>query len=747
MTKKRRVFLWALWAVVLSPFLCLFSLIQLTSFGFFGPLPPLESYETIEQKNPEASQIISSDGVVLGTYFLSENNRISCKYEEISKNVIDALIATEDIRFREHSGIDARSLLRAITALGAKGGASTITQQLAKLHYTENPSERSDARIMQKAKEWVIAAQLEKRYTKNEILTMYLNKADWGNSGHGIRSASYVYFKKDPIDLNEKEAALLVGMLKAPSAYDPTDHYGAAFKRRNIVLSQMNKYNFISDSRFKDLKNDSIVLNFERASHDKGQALYFRQYIQQKLKRWCLNNKKSDGTNYNIYTDGLKIHTTIDSRMQLHAEEAVKEHLTDLQEKFNKHWYGYESAPFEDLSKKEINTLLDNYLESSSYGDSLKNAGLTKKQRFDMYDKEDTIRLFSWSGDIDSLITPRKAALYNKSIIRSGMMSMDPKTGHVKAYVGGINFKHYQYDHVSTGRRQVGSTFKPFLYATAIEHGRAQPCDKILNTPVTFSAEDWGLLEEYTPNKDTKSKYDDMEITMKEGLAKSLNHIAAFLMKELTTTQPVIDMARNMGITSNLSTGPSICLGPDDLSVFEMVGAYSTFVNEGLWIEPVFITQIVDKNGVVIENFVPKRKQAMSKETANIMLRLLQGVVDGGTGSRIKSKSYPWQLTKDIGGKTGTTQNHSDGWFMGVTPNLVTGVWTGCEDRAAHFRSLQYGQAASTALPIFAGFMKRLYDDSVNTKIVPDNFKIPKSIDKKFNCKEENDMEEFNEFE
>lgn len=729
----------------------LFSLVQLTSFGFFGALPTFAQLE-----NPQsnlATEIISEDGTVLGKYFFE--NRTKARYNELPQELIDALIATEDIRFGSHSGIDIRALIRAVfgAAMGksGSGGGSTITQQLAKMLFTKKPSS-GIGRIMQKLKEWVIAAQLERRYTKNEILTMYLNKFDWVNNAVGINSAANIYFNKRPSDLKTEEAAMLVGMLKNPALYNPNRRILLTQERRNVVLFQMNRYDFISDSLFDSLKKQPIKLDFKQASHNKGPAPYFREYLRAELKQWCSTHTKPDGSNYNVYTDGLKVYTTINSRLQAFAEEAMSAHMSVLQRDFYRHWRGYTNAPFpEDFNDSLINAILDQAMHRSERYRTLKKAGKSEYEIKQIFRTKVPMTLFSWGGEIDTVLSPADSIKYNKFFIHSGMMSMDPKTGHVKAYVGGINYKHFKYDHVTQGRRQVGSTFKPFLYSLAIQEGYS-PCYEVPNIPVVFDKARWRLEKDWIP-KNSGDEFDNIPITLKFGMANSINTITAYIMKQLGP-HAVVDLAKKIGIQSKILAVPSLCLGTFDLSVYEMVGAYSTFVNKGIWIEPIFITRIEDRNGIVLEKFTPKRQEAMSKETADIMVRMLQGVVDGvhnssvdktlGTGVRLK---YKYGFTNQMGGKTGTTQNHSDGYFMGITPNLVTGVWSGCEDRSAHFRDIQYGQGANMALPIFAEYMQRVYADTINTGFFPIDFDIPKYIDQKLDCRHHMQTEENNEFE
>jgi len=748
MTKFRKVILWI---IVTSPFLGLFILINLTSIGFFGSLPTFDQLEN--PKNNLATEIISEDGIVLGKYFFENRSRV--KYNEIPKNLINALISTEDVRFREHSGIDGRALLRAIvgaiTRKKNSGGASTITQQLSKMLFTKQPSSGTD-RVMQKLKEWIIAAQLERRYTKDEILTMYLNRFDWVNNAVGIKSAAQVYFNKKPIELNLEESAMLVGMLKNPALYNPNRRLELTKLRRDVVLSQMKKYEMISDSLYNNLSQQPILLDFKKASHNEGPAPYFREYLREELKKWCANHTKPDGSNYNVYTDGLKVHTTINSRLQQFAEEGMRTHISSLQKDFYKHWKGYTNAPYpEDFNDSLINAIIDQGMRRSERHRKLKKAGKLAKEIKIIFKKKVPMTLFSWEGEIDTVLSPRDSIKYNKFFIHSGMMSMDPKTGFVKAYVGGINHKHFKYDHVKIGKRQVGSTFKPFLYSLAIQEGYS-PCYEISNVPVVFDKKRWRLEKDWVP-KNSGDEFDEMSITLKFGLANSINTVTAYIMKQFGP-HAVVDLAKKIGIQSNILAVPSLCLGTFDLSVYEMVGAYSTFVNKGVWTEPIFITKIEDKNGVILEEFTPKTQEAMSKETADLMVRMLQGVVDGvyspaagttrGTGVRLRFK---YGFENEMGGKTGTTQNQSDGYFMGITPNLVTGVWSGCEDRSAHFRDIYYGQGANMALPVFAEYMQRVYADTLESGIYPIDFDIPKSIDAHLDCGEAIQGEKTSDFE
>jgi penicillin-binding protein 1A len=534
---------------------------------------------------------------------------------------------------------------------------------------------------------------------------------------------------------------MLVGMLKNPSYYNPNRRRELTEGRRNIVLSQMNKYEVISDSLYDTLVQQPIVLNFKKASHNEGLAPYFREYFRGELKKWCSTHTKPNGANYNAYTDGLKVYTTINSRLQQFAEEGLRTHISSLQKDFNNHWKGYTKAPYpDDFEWDQIDEIIDQGMRRSERYRKLKKAGKSKNEINSIFKKKVQMTLFSWDGEIDTLLSPRDSIKYNKFFIHSGMMSMDPKTGHVKAYVGGINYKHFKYDHVKIGKRQVGSTFKPFLYSLAMQEGYT-PCYEVSNVPVVFDKTRWRLEKDWVP-RNSGDEFDEMSLTLKFGLANSINTVTAYIMKQFGP-HAVVDLAKKIGIQSKILAVPSLCLGTFDLSVYEMVGAYSTFVNKGVWTEPIFVTRIEDKNGVILEDFQPKTQEAMSKETADLMVRMLQGVVDGvyspaagvtrGTGVRLRFK---YGFENEMGGKTGTTQNQSDGYFMGITPNLVTGVWSGCEDRAAHFRTIHYGQGANMALPVFAEYMQRVYADTLESGIYPIDFDIPKSVDLKLDCGE-----------
>jgi len=700
--RKYIILFWSLFGMGLLFVIILFTLI---SQGKLGYMPTFEELEN--PKSNLASEIYSTDGELLGKYFIE--NRSDVTYQNLDTNLVNALIATEDIRFVEHTGIDFRALARAIVgALSGnnKGGGSTITQQFAKLLFHDMPDSKFE-RIIQKLNEWVIATKLERRYSKQEIIALYLNKFDFVNNAVGIKSASKIYFNTIPDSLKLDESAMLIGMLQNPALYNPVRRPDTVKYRRNIVLGQMEKYGFISRDLYDSVKQLPIDMSrFGRQSHLTGNATYFREHLRGIMKKWCANHFKPDGTPYDLYKDGLRIYTTIDSRLQIYAEEAVTEHLSqDLQPAFFKHWKGYTNAPFyfEENASEKIKQLMNQAIRRSDRYRRLKQANVSPDSISLSFRTPTHMRVFSWDGEIDTVMTPLDSIRYYKYFLQAGLMSMEPHTGHVKAYVGGINYKHFQYDHVTQGARQVGSTFKPFLYTLAMQNGLS-PCTKFANIQPIIYLDNGDTWEP----RNSSSKDIGTEITLKYALATSNNWISGWLIKRFTP-QSLVKIARNMGVTSYLDPVPSLVLGSADLSLYEMVGAMNTFANKGVYIEPIFITRIEDKNGNTIESFIPQQNEAMSEETAYLMLSLMEGVVQYGTGIRLRLK---YGFENPIAGKTGTTNNHSDGWFMGLTPDLATGVWVGCEDRAAHFRSLSLGQGANMALPIWALYMQRVYADS-----------------------------------
>jgi penicillin-binding protein 1A len=735
-------------------FICGISLIPviflLASFGAFGSMPDHTALE-----NPRtnlATEVISSDGVTLGKFYY-EDNRTPVSFKELPKHLVDALIATEDIRYFDHAGIDARGTLRALFKFGQGGGASTISQQLAKQLFHGEGSRNTFGRITQKIKEWVIATRLEKQYTKEEIIAQYFNIYDFGNNADGIRSAARIYFGKEPSALNLKESAMLVGMFKNSSLYNPRPERNpvGTKNRRNVVLSQMEKYGFITQTVKDSLQQTPLDLNYTPESHREGIATYFRAYLKTFLKDWInkSENVKPNGKKYNIYKDGLKIYTTIDSRMQFLAEQSVTEHMKALQAEFfvQNTPRRNPTAPFLDLEDEEIERLLKL---------GMKRSERWRKMRYDLkkpvreiiasFDKPTKMRIFSWTApnnEIDTILTPMDSMRYYKFFLRAGMMSMEPQTGFVKAWVGGFNYKHFQYDMVKQGKRQVGSTFKPFVYAAAIDQLQLSPCDTFPKAQITIPAFKYGNMKPWAPKNSSKN-YAGFE-TLKSALANSRNTITARLMNEIGP-QPVIDLAKNLGVEQRIPAVPSIALGTPDLSVYEMVAAYSTFANKGVYTNPVMVTHIEDKNGTLLYQFSPQTKDVLSEEVAYVAVNLMEGVTKFGSGQRLRHDfakdqavykeivtGYPYQFDNPIAGKTGTTQNHSDGWFMGMVPNLVTGVWVGGEDRATHFKSITYGQGASMALPIWANFMKRCYAIE-DLEISKEEFEKPEQLSIETEC-------------
>lgn len=735
-------------------FICGISLIPviflLASFGAFGSMPDHTALE-----NPRtnlATEVISSDGVTLGKFYY-EDNRTPVSFNELPKHLVDALIATEDIRYFDHAGIDARGTLRALFKFGQGGGASTISQQLAKQLFHGEGSRNTFGRITQKIKEWVIATRLEKQYTKEEIIAQYFNIYDFGNNADGIRSAARIYFGKEPSALNLKESAMLVGMFKNSSLYNPRPERNpvGTKNRRNVVLSQMEKYGFITQTVKDSLQQTPLDLNYTPESHREGIATYFRAYLKTFLKDWInkSENVKPNGEKYNIYKDGLKIYTTIDSRMQFLAEQSVTEHMKALQAEFfvQNTPRRNPTAPFLDLEDEEIERLLKL---------GMKRSERWRKMRYDLkkpvreiiasFDKPTKMRIFSWTApnnEIDTILTPMDSMRYYKFFLRAGMMSMEPQTGFVKAWVGGFNYKHFQYDMVKQGKRQVGSTFKPFVYAAAIDQLQLSPCDTFPKAQITIPAFKYGNMKPWAPKNSSKN-YAGFE-TLKSALANSRNTITARLMNEIGP-QPVIDLAKNLGVEQRIPAVPSIALGTPDLSVYEMVAAYSTFANKGVYTNPVMVTHIEDKNGTLLYQFSPQTKDVLSEEVAYVAVNLMEGVTKFGSGQRLRHDfakdqavykeivtGYPYQFDNPIAGKTGTTQNHSDGWFMGMVPNLVTGVWVGGEDRATHFKSITYGQGASMALPIWANFMKGCYAIE-DLEISKEEFEKPEQLSIETEC-------------
>jgi len=706
------------------------------SWGLFGSMPSFEDLE-----NPDsnlATEIISSDGVILGKYF--EKNRSQLKYSDLPKNLVDALVATEDERFYEHSGIDGRGTLRAIASLGTSGGASTLTQQLAKQLFHGEGSKFLPFRIVQKIKEWIIAIRLERQYTKNEILAMYCNVYDFGNYSVGVSSAAQTYFSKAPKDLTIDESAILVGMFKNSGLYNPVKNPQGVKNRRNVVLSQMEKGHIITKDQKEKLQALPITLHFKLESHREGTATYFREYLRDYMKKWMETNKKPDGSDYNIYKDGLKIYTTIDSRMQLHAEEAVAKHMANLQEQFFIEAKTNKNAPFVNISDAETQRILKQAMKSSYRWTVLAEQDKSEEEIIASFSQKVKMTVFTWKGERDTIMTPLDSIRYYKHFLQSGLMAMEPQTGNIKAWVGGINYKYFQYDHVGQGARQVGSTFKPFVYATAIEQLGMSPCDTIVDGPFMIRKGRHNVTEDWEP-RNSDNRYRGM-VTLKQGLANSINTISAKLIDK-TGPEAVVELTHKLGVKSDIPAQPSIALGAVDITVEDMVAAYGTFANQGVYVKPQFITRIEDKSGVVIYEPIPESHDVLNKDIAFAVIKLLEGVTESGSGARLRTQGggsgdnrwtgYPYMFTNPIAGKTGTTQNQSDGWFMGMVPNLVTGVWVGCEDRSARFKSLTYGQGATAALPIWGYFMKLCYDDE-NLKVSKEDFDRPPNLSIKVDC-------------
>jgi penicillin-binding protein 1A len=706
------------------------------SWGLFGSMPSFEDLE-----NPDsnlATEIISSDGVVLGKYF--EKNRSQLKYSDLPKSLVQALVATEDERFYEHSGIDWKRTLGASARLGTKGGASTLTQQLAKQLFHGEGSKFLPFRIVQKVKEWIIAIRLERQYTKNEILAMYCNVYDFNNSSVGVSSAAKTYFSKEPKDLTIDESAILVGMFNNSSLYNPVRNPEGVKNRRNIVLSQMEKGGIITEDQKVKLQALPITLHFKLESHREGTATYFREYLRDYMKKWVEENKKADGSDYNIYKDGLKIYTTIDSRMQLHAEEAVSKHMANLQQQFFIEAKTNKNAPFVNISQVETDRIMKQAMKSSYRWTVLAEQDKSEEEIIKTFSEKVKMTVFTWKGERDTIMTPLDSIRYYKHFLQSGLMAMEPQTGSIKAWVGGINYKYFQYDHVGQGARQVGSTFKPFVYATAIEQLGMSPCDTILDGPFMIRKGRHHVTEDWEP-RNSDNKYRGM-VTLKQGLANSINTISAKLIDK-TGPEAVVELTHKLGVKSEIPVQPSIALGAVDITVEDMVAAYGTFANQGVYIKPQFITRIEDKSGVIIYEPIPESHDVLNKDIAFAVIKLLEGVTEGGSGARLRTQGggsgdnrwtgYPYMFTNPIAGKTGTTQNQSDGWFMGMVPNLVTGVWVGCEDRSARFKSLTYGQGATAALPVWAYFMKLCYADE-NLKVSKQDFDRPPNLSIKVDC-------------
>ena len=757
----RKAIVRILWALLVGSILVTSLAFTAIWFGWIGYMPPLEDLQNPISRY--ATQVYTADGKVMGTWNLNRENRICVPYSNLSPYLVKALVATEDARFYEHSGIDFYALGRAIVKRGIlgqenAGGGSTITQQLAKQLYSD-VAHSSLERLLQKPIEWVIAVKLERNYTKEELIALYLNYFDFLHNSVGIKTASNTYFNKEPNELSVVEAATLIGLCKNPSLFNPVRYPERCLNRRNVVLSQMQRAGYLSTAEYNQLCDEKLVLDFHRVDHKDGIATYFREFLRQYMmarrpdlndypawnKRqyvidsiawnndplygWCNKNFKRDGKPYNIYTDGLKIMTTIDSRMQKYAEEAVFAQVAkNLQPAFNRANKSKRNAPFSDnLTSQQVREIMHRAMVQSERYRVLKSKGLSEDEIKQSFRTKVDMTLFSYHGDIDTVMTPMDSIRYVKSFLRTGFMSMDGLTGQVKAYVGGMNYNHFMYDMVMGGRRQIGSTIKPFLYALAMENGFS-PCDKVMNVQQTYMV----AGKPWTPRNGSKSRYGQL-VTLKWGLAQSNNWISAYLMSKLNPNQ-FVDILHSFGIDNpDIHPSMSLALGPCEASVGEMVSAYTAFVNNGIHISPLFVTRIEDNQGNVIARFQPRMNEVINAESANKMLVLLQAVVNEGTAGRLR---YKFGLKNEIGGKTGTTNRNSDAWFIGFTPQLVSGCWVGGDDRDIHFDSTSMGQGATMALPIWAYFMKKVYADKALGYDINATFDLPANFDPCYNSEQ-----------
>ncbi len=750
----RKKFIIILWSLIGLGFLTIALIFTAIAKGWIGYVPPVEELENPSLKF--ATQIISDDGKLLGTWSYSKENRVYVGYNDLSPHLIHALIDTEDARFAEHSGIDARAFIRALVKRGVlmqknAGGGSTITQQLAKQFYSPKADNVME-RLLQKPIEWVIAVQLERYYTKEEIMTMYLNKFDFLNNAVGIKTAANTYFSKEPKTLAPEEAATLVGMCKNPSYFNPRRFAERATGRRNVVLEQMRKAGHLTDAQADSLKKLPLTLKYRRVDHKEGLATYFREYLRgvitakkpvksdykswqaqqfyedsvawetNPLFGWCQKNKKKDGSNYNIYTDGLKIYTTLNSKMQQYAEEAVQEHVTGyLQPQFFKEKKGRKTAPFSSaLTDAEVKQILDRSIRQTDLYRALVKEGKSEAQIMKEFNTEREMTVFSYGGEIDTIMTPLDSIRYYKHFLRVGFMSMDPHTGYVKAYVGGPNYTNFQYDMAMVGRRQVGSTIKPYVYTLAMENGFS-PCDMVRHVEQTLIDENG---RPWHPRNASRRNYGEM-VSIRWGLANSDNWITAYLMGKLSPYQ-LVRLIHSFGVMNQqIDPVVSLCLGPCEISVGEMVSAYTAFANRGIRTAPLFVTKIEDNEGNTVATFSPQMNEVISEDACYKMLTMLRAVVNEGTGNRVRRL---YGITADMGGKTGTTNNNSDGWFMGFTPSLVSGTWVGGEDRAIHFDTMLYGQGASMALPIYGLYMQKVYKDTSLGYTQDETFQIPEGF-------------------
>jgi penicillin-binding protein 1A len=763
-SKKFQLWFWGIFSFIWVIVISLFILIGLE---IFGPLPSFEELEN--PKSNLASEVFSEDNIVLGSYYIQYRTFVD--FKELSPNLVNALLATEDIRFNKHSGIDARGLVRVLVKTiilqqSRSGGGSTITQQLAKNLFPRDTTVYSNAiarksnLVVNKLKEWITAVKLERNYTKDEILAMYMNTVAFGSNSYGIKTAAKTFFNTTPDSLKIEQAAVLIGVVNAPTRYSPVRNPENSRARRNFVISQMAKYGFITKAERDSISALPLNLDFTIHDHNEGLATHFRetlrtllsardpntrsyfnrnqfvedsiQWANNPLYGWCNKNLKPDGTPYNLYRDGLKIYTTINSRMQRYAEEAVVEHFDKtLQPDFDREQKNRNNRLFSDhLSKEQVNAIMMHAVRQTDRYKGLKNRGISADSISANFNTKTRMTILTTKGERDTLISPMDSIRHYKRQLRTGFMAMDPKSGYVKAWVGGKNFKHFKYDHVKQGRRQVGSTIKPFLYTLAMQEGYS-PCHMVPNIPQTFQVND----TTWTPKNSSSTAFDGKMVTLKWGLANSVNNISAWLMKQFNP-RALVEVSKRIGITSHIDPVVSAFLGTSEFNVYEMVGAYSTFANKGVHTEPLLVTRIEDKNGNVLATFHPQRNEAISEQTAYLMINLLEGVINQGTGSRIR---WRFNLPGEIAGKTGTTNNHSDGWFMGMVPNLVGGAWVGAEDRSVGFKELSKGSGGNMALPIFAIFLDKVFKDG-NLGITPyDQWEKPLRLPNfNLNCDEVN---------
>ncbi len=759
---KKKLYLRMFWALFSLPFIVVLTVFFLITSGSLGFMPTFEDLENPD--NNIASQIFSSDGELLGHYYLQ--NRVYVDFDELSPNIVNALIATEDIRFRRHAGIDARSMGRVfvksiLMGQSSSGGGSTITQQLARNLFPRDTTiysfgaSRKINLAINKFKEWITAANLERNYTKDELLVMYLNTVDFGSHSYGIKAAANTFFNTTPDSLKIEEAALLVGVLKAPTWYSPVRNPERSLARRNIVLSQMRNYDFISQEVFDSLSALPLELDYLVQDHSEGLATHFREHLRIMLTArepirdnyvsherfvrdsiewannpiygWCNKNFKPDGTPYNLYRDGLRIYTTINSQMQHYAEEAVRKHLGEtLQKDFWNNLQNKRRAPFSDnLTAEQVEQIMESSMRRTDRYRNMRIEGVSHDSIVKAFNTPVNMSVFSWEGEIDTVMTPRDSIMYYKSFLRSGFMAMEPASSHIKAYVGSPDIKHFQFDHVSLGARQSGSLIKPFLYTIAMEEGYT-PCDLVANVPQSFIVND----SVWTPTNASPTDYDGQMVPLKWGLANSINNVSAWLIKQFNP-HTVKDLLRKMGVKSNIDPVKSIFLGTSDITLREMVAAFATYANKGVYNEPMFATRIEDRHGNVLAEFQPRIEEVISEQSAYLMINLLQAVVDEGTGIRLRAR---YQFSGQMGGKTGTTQNQSDGWFVGILPKLVGGVWTGGEDRSIHFDHISLGQGANMALPVWALFLEQLYENEDIGITEEDEFESPPGFNINLDC-------------